>query len=181
MKQLTCEMCGSTDLLKQDGMFVCQNCGTKYTVDEAKKLMVEGTVKIDNSEKLRNLYTLARQAKDSNDAENAVKYYDLIKQEDPRSWEACFYNVYFRAAQTRVMYIQSAANSVKNCLENVFELIRISSDSDEEKKAHTLAMKDTVRLSTIVVQQNKLRLSTLRKLLKKLYLFQMKTVGFLPK
>ena len=136
MKQLTCEMCGSTDLLKQDGMFVCQNCGTKYTVDEAKKLMVEGTVKIDNSEKLRNLYTLARQAKDSNDAENAVKYYDLIKQEDPRSWEACFYNVYFRAAQTRVMYIQSAANSVKNCLENVFELIRISSDSDEEKKAH---------------------------------------------
>ena len=83
MKQLTCEMCGSTDLLKQDGMFVCQNCGTKYTVDEAKKLMVEGTVKIDNSEKLRNLYTLARQAKDSNDAENAVKYYDLIKQEDP--------------------------------------------------------------------------------------------------
>ena len=36
--------------------------------------MVEGTVKIDNSEKLRNLYTLARQAKDSNDAENAVKY-----------------------------------------------------------------------------------------------------------
>ena len=136
MKQLTCEMCGSTDLLKQDGMFVCQNCGTKYTVDEAKKLMVEGTVKIDNSEKLRNLYTLARQAKDSNDAENAVKYYDLIKQEDPSSWEACFYNVYFRAAQTRVMYIQSAANSVKNCLENVFELIRISSDSDEEKKAH---------------------------------------------
>lgn len=98
--------------------------------------MVEGTVKIDNSEKLRNLYTLARQAKDSNDAENAVKYYDLIKQEDPSSWEACFYNVYFRAAQTRVMYIQSAANSVKNCLENVFELIRISSDSDEEKKAH---------------------------------------------
>lgn len=76
MKQLTCEMCGSTDLLKQDGMFVCQNCGTKYTEDEAKKLMVEGTVKIDNSEKLRNLYTLARQAKDSNDAENAVKYYD---------------------------------------------------------------------------------------------------------
>ena len=24
MKQLTCEMCGSTDLVKQDGIFVCQ-------------------------------------------------------------------------------------------------------------------------------------------------------------
>ena len=44
MKQLTCEMCGSTDLMKQDGVFVCQSCGTKYSVEEAKKMMVEGTV-----------------------------------------------------------------------------------------------------------------------------------------
>ena len=29
MKQLTCEMCGSTDLMKQDGVFVCQSCGCK--------------------------------------------------------------------------------------------------------------------------------------------------------
>ena len=39
MKQLTCEMCGSTDLLKQDGVFVCQSCGCKYSVEEAKKMM----------------------------------------------------------------------------------------------------------------------------------------------
>ena len=31
MKQLTCEMCGGTDLIKQDGAFVCQNCGMKYS------------------------------------------------------------------------------------------------------------------------------------------------------
>ena len=41
MKQLTCEMCGSTELMKQDGVFVCQTCGTKYSVEEAKKMMVE--------------------------------------------------------------------------------------------------------------------------------------------
>ena len=29
MKRLTCEMCGGTDLIKQDGVFVCQNCGKK--------------------------------------------------------------------------------------------------------------------------------------------------------
>lgn len=39
MKQLTCEMCGSTELVKQEGNFVCQNCGTKYSVEEAKKMM----------------------------------------------------------------------------------------------------------------------------------------------
>ena len=52
-------MCGSTDLIKKDGIFECQSCGTKYSVEEAKKMMVEGTVdvsgssvKIDNSDKL---------------------------------------------------------------------------------------------------------------------------------
>lgn len=136
MKQLVCDMCASTDLIKQDGMFVCQSCGCKYSIEEAKKMMVEGTVKIDNSEKLNNYYTLARQAKESNDAENAVKYYDLIKQEDPNSWEACFYNVYFRAIQTRVINIESAANSIKNCLGTVFKLIKNSSDSVEVKKPY---------------------------------------------
>lgn len=37
MKQLTCEMCGSTDLMKQEGVFVCQSCGCKYSVEEARK------------------------------------------------------------------------------------------------------------------------------------------------
>ena len=70
MKQLTCELCGGTDLVKQDGVFVCQNCGTKYTVEEAKKMMIEGTVdvqgtvKIDASDKVKNLYIMARRAKD---------------------------------------------------------------------------------------------------------------------
>lgn len=61
MKTLTCEMCGSTNLMKQDGIFVCQSCGTKYSVEEAKKMMiagtvsVAGTVSIDNSEQVKNL------------------------------------------------------------------------------------------------------------------------------
>ena len=65
MKQLTCEMCGSTDMLKQDGVFVCQTCGCKYTVEEAKKMMIEGTVnvtgtvKVDKSDEMDNLAVLA--------------------------------------------------------------------------------------------------------------------------
>lgn len=41
MKQLICEMCGSTELVKQDGVFVCQTCGVKYSVEEAKQMMKE--------------------------------------------------------------------------------------------------------------------------------------------
>ena len=86
MKQLTCEVCGGNDLLKQDGVFVCQSCGCKYSVEEAKKMMVEGTVKIDNSDKLANLYTLARRARDEKNVDNAEKYYAEIVLEDPNSW-----------------------------------------------------------------------------------------------
>ena len=66
MKRLTCEMCGSIDLIKKEGLFECQNCGTKYSVEEAKKMMVEGvvevqgTVKIDSSNKIDNLLKNAK-------------------------------------------------------------------------------------------------------------------------
>ena len=52
MKRLTCEMCGSTDLMKQDGVFVCQSCGTKYSIEEAKKMMVDGTVEVAGTVKV---------------------------------------------------------------------------------------------------------------------------------
>lgn len=54
MKQLTCELCGSTDLVKNDGVFVCQSCGTKYSVEEAKKMMIEGVVTVEGSVKIDN-------------------------------------------------------------------------------------------------------------------------------
>ena len=69
MKQLTCEMCGSNDMLKQDGYFICQFCGCKYTVEEAKKMMIEGTVdvtgstvKVDNSAFVEKYLNNARRA-----------------------------------------------------------------------------------------------------------------------
>ena len=67
MKQLTCEMCGGTDLMKQDGVFVCQSCGTKYSVEEAKKMMVEvgGTVEVKNAAQLENLLNLANSSFES--------------------------------------------------------------------------------------------------------------------
>ena len=68
MNALVCEMCGSHDLVKQDGMYVCQNCGTRYSPEEAKKLMIEGTVdvqgtvKVDNSAFVEKYLTNARRA-----------------------------------------------------------------------------------------------------------------------
>ena len=41
MKVIKCEMCEGTAFSKEDGFFICQNCGLKYSLEEAKKLMVE--------------------------------------------------------------------------------------------------------------------------------------------
>ena len=86
MKQLTCEMCGGTDLIKQDGVFVCQNCGMKYSVEEAKKMMIEGTVdvqgtvKVDNTSFVEKYLANARRAKQKEDWEEVEKYYNLVEQ-----------------------------------------------------------------------------------------------------
>lgn len=142
MKQLTCEMCGSTDLMKQDGVFVCQSCGTKYSVEEAKKMMVEGTVeiagtvKVDNSNKLDNLFALAHRAKNDGNSENAAKYYEQILTEDPNSWEAAFYSVYFKASNCVIGNISSAANSVSGCLKSTFRLIKEYVPEEKQQDAY---------------------------------------------
>lgn len=141
MKRLTCEMCGGTDLIKQDGVFVCQNCGMKYSVEDAKKMMIEGTVdvkgtvQVDTSGELENLYQIARRAKDDNNGENAAKYYDMILLKDPTSWEASFYVVYFKALECKIAQIRSAAISVSNCEKNVLMLIRDNVPEDEQADA----------------------------------------------
>ena len=142
MKALTCEMCGSNRIVKQDGMYVCQSCKTQYTVEEARKLLVEvegtvdvqGTVKVDNSDRLDNLYQIARRAKENNNSENAAKYYDMILQEDPNSWEAQFYTVYYQAMNCNIANIYSAAVSIENCEATVFKLIKANVQGIAEKK-----------------------------------------------
>ncbi len=38
MQKLTCEVCNG-GLIKKDGLFECEYCGTKYTLEEARKLI----------------------------------------------------------------------------------------------------------------------------------------------
>lgn len=145
MKTLVCEMCGGNDLVKQDGLFVCQNCRTKYSVEDARKMMVEiegpidvsgSTVKIDTSDKLKNLYELARRARKDVNAKKASQYYEQIAMEDPRSWEAAFFSVYFSALQKyKGNDSGGALDLIKGCLDSVFDLIDKIQDPDEKAEA----------------------------------------------
>jgi len=136
MGAIVCELCGSNDITKRGEFFVCEHCGTKYTPEDAKKLVVQGVVKLDNTEKLANLYEIARRAKKDGNSASAEKYYDMILVEDPMSWEASFYVVYFRAMQCKIAHISSAAASISNCLPSVLKLIHSQlRDKEEQKEA----------------------------------------------
>ena len=131
MKAIVCEMCGSQDLVKQDGYYVCQNCGTKYEIEAIKNQQV----RIDTSEKLNNYYQLARRAKANKNAEDATKYYDLVRQEDPSSWEANYYVVFYKAMNCKVGEIGMAAESVKNCIGSTFSLVEENVNDSAERRA----------------------------------------------
>ena len=126
MQAIKCELCGSNSFTKEDGYFVCNHCNTKYTLEEAKKMMIEGTVnvKVDDSEELNKLYQIARRARDEENNQNAAKYYEMILMKDPSSWEANFYTVYFQAMSCKIGEIPTAATSVNNCISNTFKLIK---------------------------------------------------------
>ena len=41
MKKIVCEVCGGMNVRKQNGVFVCSDCGIEYSLEEVKKLFVD--------------------------------------------------------------------------------------------------------------------------------------------
>lgn len=99
MKQLKCEMCGSVDLLKQDGVFICQSCGCKYSVEEAKKMMVEvsGSVSVDTPVEVKgiaqveNILKLVMASYESKDFEKTKELCEQIISIDANNYNAWLY------------------------------------------------------------------------------------------
>lgn len=147
MKQLTCEMCGSTDLMKQDGVFVCQTCGCKYSVEEAKKMMiqgtvdVQGTVKVDNSAFVEKYLANARRAKSKEDWDETEKYYNMVEQNDPTNIEAIFYSSFGKAKASLVDGDIYKRQQVFKVLTNCVSIIDDNYDPQKAKE-NELAIKE---------------------------------------
>lgn len=143
MKQLTCEMCGSTELMKMDGVFVCQTCGMKYSVEEAKKMMIEGTVdvqgtvKVDNTAFVEKYLANARRAKQKEDWEETEKYYNMVEQNDPTNIEAIFYSSYGKAKRSLVdsdIYKRQAAFKVlQNCVSIIDDNFNMDKEAEQKE------------------------------------------------
>ncbi|MCL2114787.1 MAG: TFIIB-type zinc finger domain-containing protein [Methanobrevibacter sp.] len=91
MKKLACEMCGSTNVVKEDGLFTCQSCGAKYSPEEAKKMMVEGTVQIDHSSKIENYEKLLKKGIEHQRWKDVKRYSDELLSIEIENPDAIFY------------------------------------------------------------------------------------------
>ena len=142
-------MCGNNDLVKQDGYFVCQYCGTKYTVEEARKLMVEiegvvevkGTVKVDNKELVDNYLSMAVASYDGQDAAGVVNYCDKALELDPKNskaWVLKAKSACWNSTLSNIKLPQSVAAAKK--------ALDLAADEDKEKIADDIykELKDNV-------------------------------------
>ena len=140
MKALVCELCGGNDFVKEGDFFVCQSCGTKYSSEDAKKMMIEGTVevhgtvRIDSTNEINNLHQAAKNAMAIGDYESAIKHYETISSKEPNNWRALFYQVILKTHNIKNAEIGSATAKITNSLQKVLELIRDNSSDEEEKK-----------------------------------------------
>lgn len=90
MKTLTCKMCGSTQLIEENGMYLCQSCGTKYSASE-----LENRNKTDKTPSPEILKKEAEKQEEIKRLRALVKddysLWSRILELDWNDWEAYYY------------------------------------------------------------------------------------------
>lgn len=146
MKAIVCEMCSSHEFKKEDGLFICEHCGTKYSVEEAKKLMVE----IDNSKKMANLYERARKSLEVDDLEHAAEYYKQILDEVPNDWEAYFYSYLGETTSFTNSQAGSVAAKLGSTIPAAYDMAVETDNADEAaERVKLISEKTAERLAGI--------------------------------
>lgn len=121
---------GGTDLVKKDGVFVCQTCGTKYSIEEARKMMIEGnvdvsgsTVKVDDSDKIENYLMMAKNAYDTGNQKETENYCNKIIETEPDNYQAWLLKGKAAGCQStlRKIRIEEAVSAFNKELDNAPE------------------------------------------------------------
>ena len=132
MQIIKCEMCGSNDLIKHDGVFVCQHCGCKYTLDEARKLITDGPIEVTGTitikkDNLAHIKKLGDEAYERGDWQEAYKYYTEVVEDDPADYERKFKRM-IASASGITINTRSAINGPINHLDEYIESVENDTD-----------------------------------------------------
>ena len=104
MKKIVCDLCEGTQFVKEAGFFVCQGCGTKYSLEEAKSMMHEvedggsapatavPTMSVPfvnpNQQQIDNLLILATTAYEAQNYQEAENYCNRAIETDATAYKA---------------------------------------------------------------------------------------------
>ncbi len=146
MQRLKCELCGSNDIVKQGGLYVCQHCGTKYSSDDAKKMMFQGTVRVNNLPSTNNLLELADSSLDAQNYKEAEIYSNRAIEINALNSKAWCYKALAIGHQAKEC--PSRIQEYVVCLNKTISLISDEKDRNETIESFFKNMR-VVMLSTL--------------------------------
>lgn len=168
MKKIFCELCEGTEFTKDNGMFVCSGCGTKYTAEEARSLMreVEGDVPVStgapvvgapmgnpNQAQIDNILVLATTAYEAQNYAEAENYCNRAIELDAMCYKA--WNLKGKAVgwQSKIdnLRIEEAAHSFCKAID--------FGPEDEKEELKNQASEELKRLGLALISLRKNRFS----------------------
>lgn len=159
MKKIVCDLCECTEFTKEGGFFICQGCGTKYSLEEAKSMMkeVEGSAPVSsgtpvasvllgnpNQQQLDNILVLATTAYEASNYKEAENYCNRAIELDVMAYKAWFLKAKAVgwSSKTGNLRIEEAAHSFCKAIDfaPVEEKEDVKKQSIEELKQLGLAL-----------------------------------------
>ena len=149
MKRIRCETCGSNDMMKQDSVFMCQDCRCKYSLEEVKKMMVEiaEPVKVVGVDDADAMYNRALEWLKLGSEAKAVEVLKEMTEKypgDKRGWQKLAL-CKFLSHSHREIYMK---NALKFEDEIFIELVK---KHNEEKNNERIAKRERINLEATVI------------------------------
>ncbi|MBE7067479.1 MAG: hypothetical protein E7385_08015 [Ruminococcaceae bacterium] len=145
---IQCEICDSMNLLKQDGVFVCQDCGAKYTTEEIKKMVsvkaektfeqnfatpvekkapVITTPVLPPEQEISQILQWAEEAFQAGNTSACRKYMNDVKWKSPYNPEyfkrCCKYGIFLGEGELQDMVTKGPAEEKEARLELAYKLL----------------------------------------------------------
>jgi ribosomal protein S27AE len=162
-ESLNCPGCGSTDMERNDGFWVCGHCGSKYSDEQYKKLElsgkvdVSGNIRIDDSHKHGIYLQNARRDVKSENWAGVVDYYTEVRNFDPNCLDALIFLPLGRLMQTQKDRDYSSRADIINVLcKSITNISELWTDSKQDHiTVNTFAVKLERLKTTKFVQRGR--------------------------